>query len=77
MSIQDDLFDIEAMMQKQPADIKDAWERVYTNFFLIEQERDAMRGKLEHLQSAYEIIKKTIGAGFIAVNLNTEEFQKE
>jgi len=61
MSIQDDLFDIEAMIKKQPDYIRDAWERVYTWAFINGQKRKELEEDLGVIKSAIYIIKKHIG----------------
>ena len=56
MSIQDDIFNVENVMQK--TDTADSWERVYTHFFLQEQKADAYGEQLEVLHKAIKIIIK-------------------
>ena len=61
MSIQDDVFDIEAHVKKQPIEIRDAWERVYTLLFLNEQKLLELEKDFGTIKSAVYIIKKIVG----------------
>ncbi|MFC1567346.1 hypothetical protein ACFL3R_00730 [Thermodesulfobacteriota bacterium] len=61
MSIQDDIFDIEAMMKTQSDEMRDAWERVYTWAFLNEQKREEYESDLGKIKGAFYAIKKIVG----------------
>jgi len=57
MSLQDDIFDIGAVIETHPKEIQEAWERFYTHSFLAEEERDHTKKQVETLMQALRIIK--------------------
>ena len=65
MSIQDDIFDIEAMMKTQSNEMRDAWERIYTWAFLNEQKLIELETDLGTIKSAGHVIKKLVGEDYL------------